>query len=54
MATLRERLVKIGGKIGRHGRSITCQPVAEMLPRAMFHQIPTASAALCPPPSARC
>lgn len=54
MTTLRERWVKIGGKIGPLGRSITCQPVEVMLPRALFHRILTAVAALCQPLLARC
>jgi len=54
MTTLRDRLVKIGAKIVRHGRSITLQMAEVMLPRALFQQILTAIAALRPLPSARC
>ncbi len=36
LTTLRDRLVKIGGKIVRHGRSITFQMAEVMVPRALF------------------
>jgi hypothetical protein len=36
MATLRGRLVEVGAKIVRHGRSITCQTAGVMVPRALF------------------
>ncbi len=56
LTTLRDRLVKIGAKIIRHGRSITFQMAEVMVPRALFRQILAAIAALRPqlPPPARC
>ena len=54
MTTLRERLVKIGARIVRHGRSITFQMAEVMVPRGLFQQILTAIAALRPLPPARC
>jgi hypothetical protein len=54
MTTLRERLIKIGAKIVRHGRSITFQMAEVMLPRALFQTILGAIAALRPRPPARC
>jgi hypothetical protein len=39
MTTLRDRLVKIGAKIVRHGRSITFQMAEVMVPRALFAEI---------------
>jgi hypothetical protein len=54
MTTLRDRMVKIGAKIVRHGRSITFQMAEAMVPRGLFQQILAAIAALRPLPSARC
>lgn len=54
MTTLRERLVKIGAKIARHGRSITFQMAEVMVSRGLFQKIVTAIAALRPLPPARC
>ena len=54
MTTLRERLVKIGAKIVRHGRSITFQMAEVMVPRGLFQRILTAIAALRPLPAALC
>ena len=54
MTTLRDRLVKIGAKIVRHGRSITFQMAEVMVPRALFQQILDAITALRPLPPARC
>jgi hypothetical protein len=54
MTTLRDRMVKIGAKIVRHGRSITFHMAEVMVPRGLFQQILTAIAALRPLPSARC
>ena len=54
MTTLRERLVKIGAKIVRHGRSITFQMAEVMVPRQLFEKILTAIEALGPLPPARC
>ena len=54
LSTLRDRLVKIGAKIVRHGRSITFQLAEVMVPRALFQKILAAIAALRPLPPARC
>ena len=54
MTTLRDRLVKIGAKIVRHGRSITFQMAEVMVPRTLFQQILDAIAMLRPAPPARC
>jgi Transposase DDE domain group 1 len=54
MTTLRERLVKIGARIVRHGRSVVFQMAEVMVPRGMFREILAAVAALRPSPAARC
>ena len=54
MTTLRDRLVKIGAKIVRHGRSITFQMAEVMVSRGLFRQIFNAIAALRPLPTVRC
>src|SRR5918998_5132632 len=54
MTTLRERLVKIGARIVRHGRSITFQMAEVMVSRSLFRRILAAVAALRPSPPARC
>ena len=54
LSTLRDRLVKIGAKIVRHGRSITFQMAEVMVPRALFQKILAAIAALRPLPPVRC
>jgi len=54
LTTLRQRLVKIGAKIVRHGRSITFQMAEVMVPRALFKQILDAIAALRPLSPIRC
>jgi Transposase DDE domain group 1 len=54
LTTLRERLVKIGARIVRHGRSITFQMAEVLVPRDLFRTILTAIAALHPLPTARC
>jgi hypothetical protein len=54
MTTLRDRLVKIGAKIVRHGRSITFQMAEVMVSRGLFQHILDAIAALRPLPPARC
>jgi hypothetical protein len=54
MTTLRDRLVKIGARIVRHGRSITFQMAEVMVPRDLFQTILGAIAALRPLPPARC
>jgi hypothetical protein len=40
LTTLRERLVKIGARIVRHGRSITFQMTDVMVPCGLFEKIP--------------
>ncbi len=54
MTTLRDRLVKIGTKVARHGRSITFQMAKVMVPHGLFKQILDAIAALRPSPLLRC
>ena len=54
LTTLRGRLVKIGAKIVRHGRSIAFQMAEVMVPRALFQQILDAIAALRPEAPRRC
>jgi len=54
MTTLRDRLVKIGAKIVRHGRSITFQMAEVMVSRDLFQQILDAIGALRPAPPTRC
>lgn len=52
LTTLRNRLVKIGVRIVRHGRSIAFQMAEVMVPRALFRQILGAIAAFRPSPLA--
>jgi hypothetical protein len=54
LAALRDRPVKIGAKIVRHGRSITFQVAEIMVPRTLFRQILDAVAALRPFRPTRC
>jgi hypothetical protein len=54
MTTLRDRLVKIGARIVRHGRSITFQMAEVMVSRGLFRQILDAIAGLRPLPPTRC
>jgi hypothetical protein len=54
LTTLREKLVKIGAKIVRHGRSVTFEMAEVMVPRELFQQILAAIATLRPSPRARC
>lgn len=54
LTTLRDRLVKIGAKIVRHGRSVAVQLAEVMIPRGLFQRILDAIAALRPLPPARC
>jgi len=51
MTTLRERLVKIGAKIVRHGRSITFQMAEVMVSRGLFAEILMRIARLRVPPA---
>src|ERR1700738_4538593 len=51
LSTLRDRLVKIGAKIVRHGRSITFQMAEVMVTHALFQKILVAIATRrCPSP----
>jgi Transposase DDE domain group 1 len=54
MTTLRDRLVKVGAKIVRHGRSVIFQMAEVMVSRGLFQKILAAIAALRPLPPARC
>ena len=54
MTTLRDRLVKIGAEVVRHGRSIAIQMAEVAVPRALFQEILSATAALRLSPPARC
>jgi Transposase DDE domain group 1 len=54
MTTLRDRLLKIGAKIVRHGRSITFQMAGVLVPHALFQQILDTIAMLRRLPSVRC
>jgi len=54
LTTLRQRLVKIGAKIIRHGRSIVFQMAQVMASRALFQEILSAIAALRPSPPPLC
>ena len=50
LITLRDRVVKIGARIVRHGRSIAFQMAEVAVPRSLFRDILAAIAALRPPP----
>ncbi len=39
MTTLREKLIKIGAKVVRHGRYVTFQLAEVAIPRALFAEI---------------
>jgi hypothetical protein len=52
--TLRDRLVNIGAKIVRYGRSITFQMAEVMVSRGLFQNILDAIALLRPLPPALC
>ena len=54
LTTLRDRLVKIGARIVRHGRSISFQMAEVMVPRGLFQTILGAIRALRPLPPVRC
>jgi hypothetical protein len=54
LTTLRNRLVKIGAKIVRHGRSVVFQMAEVVVPRGLFRQILSAISTLRPSPPARC
>ena len=50
LTTLREKLIKIGAKIVRHGRYITFQPAEVAIPRSLFADILCLIAGLRPAP----
>ncbi len=50
MTTLRERLVKIGAKVARHGRYIAFQLAEVAIPRSLFANILRLIDALRPAP----
>ena len=55
LTTLRDRVVKIGARIVRHGRSIAFQMAEVAVSRGLFQEILGAIAALRPlPPPVRC
>ena len=54
MTTLRDRLVKIGAKIVRYGRSVAFQEAEVTVPRALFQPIFRTIAMLRPLPLGRC
>ncbi len=54
LTTLRDRLVKIGAKVVRHGRSIAFQMAEAMVSRELFQQIIGAIAGLRPETQRRC
>jgi hypothetical protein len=54
LTTPRNRLVKIGAKIVRHGRHVTFQIAEVMVPRPLFQKILDAITALRPCRPARC
>ena len=54
MTTLRDRLVKIGARIVRHGRSVIFQMAEVMVPRGLFEKVLSAIAALRPLPPTPC
>ena len=50
LTTLREKLVKIGAKVVRHGRYVAFQMAEVAVPRMLFAQILRLIAQLRPPP----
>ena len=50
MTTLREKLVKIGAKLVRHGRYVTFQLAEVAVPRGLFRKIPRLIDGLRPAP----
>ena len=51
MTTLRDRLIKIGGKIVRHGRYVTFQMAEVAIPRDLFADILSRIERLRPKPA---
>jgi hypothetical protein len=54
LTTLRNRLVKIGARVVRYGRSVIFQMAEVAVPRCLVRQVLAAIAALRPSPPARC
>ncbi len=50
MTTLREKLIKVGAKIVRHGRYVTFQMAEVAVPRNLFREILRLIDELRPPP----
>ena len=50
LTTLREKLVKIGAKVARHGRNITFQMAEVAIPRTLFVEILRLISGLLPAP----
>ncbi len=50
LTTLREKLIKIGAKIVRHGRYVAFQMAEVAVPRTLFVEILRLIAELRPPP----
>ncbi len=50
LTTLREKLIKIGATVVRHGRYITFQPAEVAIPRSLFSNIPRLIDGLRPAP----
>jgi hypothetical protein len=50
LTTLREKLIKIGAKVVRHGRYVTFQLAEVAVPRMLFAEILRLIAQLRPPP----
>ena len=54
LTTLREKLIKIGAKVVRHGRYVTFQLAEVAVPRNLFREILRLIDGLRPRPPARC
>jgi hypothetical protein len=54
LTTLRKRLVKIGAKIVRHGRTVIFQMAEVAVPRGLLRPIWSAISMPRPSPPARC
>ena len=51
LTTLRDKLIKIGAKVVRHGRYVTFQLAAVAVPRELFRKIPSLIDDLRPRPA---
>ena len=54
LTTLREKLIKIGTKVARHGRSVTFQLAEIAIPRRLFAEIVRLIDGLRPKPAPTC